>query len=241
MRIRVLASVLLASFAVAACSSPQTVDPEPVAVPPPLETALVRFVHAMPDAPSINVHVGRALLGETDFRTWTEWTVVPAGEQEIVARHGEGTILDTVVEFQRDERYLIMAYGALTPVGDDVPAAFAVHADEGLPMDNPEQTWVRFANAVADSDRIGMAVTTGDTWSLAWPNQPPGTISEYKQGPVYDNTFELVPYNTSLPALHEFEYNLQVGIQYTFVATGRLLNGTMQVFAVTDHPSLRPE
>ena len=51
--------------------------------------------------------------------------------------------------------------------------------------------------------------------------------------------FELIPArNTSLPAVYSWEDNLQLGMLYTFIATGRIGNGTVQVFAVTDAQAL---
>lgn len=225
---------------VAACSSPQTTTTTVINEPPPLETTLVRFVHAMPDAPAVDFWVGDTEVGaDRGFRTWSDWTVVPAGEQELAMRQGESIVLDDTFDFVADERYLIVGYGMLTPMGDEVPVAFMIHEDEYVEEPN-EETLARFANAIPDGDRLGLCITTGGSWNLLWPNQSVGTISEYKLGPLYDNSFELVPRNTSLPAVHEFEYNLQHGILYTFVATGRISNDTLEVFAVTDHPSVRP-
>lgn len=226
---------------VAACSSPQTTTTTTVQEPPPQETTLVRFVHAIPDAPSVDFWVGNTQAGlDREFRTWGDWTLVPAGEQELVMRRDETIVYDDVFDFAVDERYLVIGYGMLNPMGDEVPVAFMIHEDEYV-EENEEETRARFANTIADGDRFGLCITTGGSWNLLWPNQSLGTISEYKLGPLYDNTFEIVPRNTSLPAVHEFEYNLQHGILYTFIATGRIANDTVQVFAVTDHPSVRPQ
>ncbi len=238
----VLLLVVIFAFSVA-CSAPQntTTTVTPDVEEEPQATTLVRFVHAMPDAPSVNFSVGGVNAGANrSFRTWGDWTAVPAGEQEVTMRNGESTVLDDIFTFEEDKRYLIVGYGMLTPMGDEVPVGFMIHRDEWVDH-NEEQSFARFANAIPDGERLGLCITTGDTWNLLWPGQPVGTVSEYKIGPLYDNSFELVPGNTSLPAVHEFEYNLQHGILYTFIATGKTSNDTLEVFAVTDHPSLRPQ
>ena len=226
-----------------ACSAPQgtTTTTSPDVQEEPQATTLVRFVHAVPDAPAVNVSVGGVAAGSSRaYRSWGDWTEVPAGEQEVTMRQGESTIFDDIFTFEEDKRYLIVGYGMLTPMGDELGVGFMVHQDEWVDH-NEEQSFARFVNAIPDGDRLGLCITTGDTWNLLWPGQQVGTVSEYKIGPLYDNSFELVPGNTSLPPVHEFEYNLQHGILYTFIVTGASSNDTLEVFAVTDHPSLRPQ
>ena len=94
---------------------------------------------------------------------------------------------------------------------------------------------MRVANVATDGDAYGLTVTTDGSWNLLFPNQPIGTVSEYKLGPIYDNSFELIPArDTSLPAEIAFERNIQVGLLYTFVVSGRANNGTLDVFHIAE-------
>ncbi|MCA9562112.1 MAG: DUF4397 domain-containing protein [Myxococcales bacterium] len=234
-----LVLLFLATFATA-CGSQQTTTTTPEPEPEPEETAMVRFVHAIPDAQSADFSFAGETLAETvPYQGWSEWIEVPAGEQELAVRAGEMTLLSDVHNFAADERYLIVAYGSLSVVGGEMAATFLYVEDENV-EENEEDVWVRFVNVVTDGDPYGLAFTTGGSFSLLFPNQGVGSASEYKRGPVYDQELQIIPAsNTSLPPVHEFNQNLQIGIMYTFIAAGRVGNDTLTVIAVTDHQSLR--
>ena len=164
---------------------------------------------------------------------------VYAGEQDVILRTGELMHLNDLYDFAPGGRYVIIAYGAFSPLNNNQPLMLMIHPDENVD-ETEEDTFIRFANVIPDGDAYGFVVTTEGGWSLLFPRQDVGTISEYKHGPVYTNTFELIPArNTSLPAVFSWEDNLQLGTLYTFIATGRVGNGTVEVFAVTDAQALR--
>lgn len=245
MRNRTILSAFVLSWAVciAACGGPQQQQPQPTPTeepPPPPETTMVRFVHAIPDGPAVEAWVGETSVASgVGFMQWGDWTQVLAGEQDLNLRRGELSTLSDSYTFRPNEYYLVVAYGTLSPMGDEVPASFMILQDERLD-DSEDDVFIRFANTVADGEAYGLVITTGGGWDMLFPNQPVGTISEYKRGPLYDNTLEVIPaHNTSLPAVYEFEQNLQLGIRYTFIVTGRRSNDTLDVFAVTDAQSLR--
>ena len=238
---RSLLSKFFLSFAVSlliSCAS----APAPVQQPAPVpdEVMQVRFVHAVPDGPPMDFWAaGSRVESGVDYKEWTDWVVLPAGEREVALRNGELMMIGDVFSFEADKRYWVIAYGAVSPVDAEVPLSFLVYEDQDMP-EIEQNSWIRFSNVVPEGDALGLVITTGEHWNLLFPNLGVGTMSEYKRGLLYDNSFEVISArNTSLPALHRFEYNLQRGILYTFIATGRESNGTLEVFAVTDHPSLR--
>lgn len=242
MKTPILLAVTVLAVALAACGGSQnrTIDQAPP--PEPTETALVRFVHAIPDGQRLSAQVGMTPVGtDVPFEGVGEWVVVPAGQHEVVLRSGEVVHFTDVYRLLPDERYVLMAYGAMSPVLDDVPAGIMMVQDEHLRYD-PSEVYLRFANTVADGNPLGLRITTNDYLRLLFPRQDIGTISEYKLGPVDQNSFDVLPaHNTSLPPVMDFEYTLQAGYLYTFVVTGRQANGTIEMFPVIDHPSMRPQ
>jgi hypothetical protein len=182
---------------------------------------------------------GSRVESRVDYKGWTDWVELPAGDQEVALRSGELMMISDIFPFEADGRYWVVAYGSVSPIDAEAPLSFLVYEDQDMP-EIEQNSWIRFANVVPEGDALGLVIATGEHWNLLFPNQGMGTISEYKRGLLYDNSFEVISAgNTSLPALHRFEYNLQRGILYTFIATGRESNGTLEVFAVTDHSSLR--
>ncbi|MBN1944962.1 MAG: DUF4397 domain-containing protein [Bradymonadales bacterium] len=222
---------------VSACSSPQltptTTTDQPVTL---AGMAHVRFIHAIPDAPAVDVWVGnRQVATSVGFQQWTEWVEVEAGEQEVTLRRREFTELTDTYTFHADQRYLVFAWGMMTPTGDEVAANFLVSLDEDVRAGS-EDSWIRFANLLSSGDSLGLVITTEGSWNLVFPNVAIGSLSEYKRGPLYQNSFEIIPArDTSLPALHRFDQHIQVGILFTFVVTGRQRDGRFEVFTVTDY------
>lgn len=232
----VLPVLLVVYCLAAACSAPQqmgtTTTEEEVFT---AGTAYVRFIHAVSDAPAVDFYVGETIVASgVGYQQWTEWTPVGAGEQEVMLRRGEFTELTDTYTFEPEQRYLVLAWGVLTPMGEEVAATFMISPDQDV-SGQAEDAWIRFANVLADGDALGLVITTGGGWNLIIPNQSIGTISEYKRGPLYQNTFDIIPArDTSLPPVHQFDHHIQVGIQYTFVLAGRQNSDQMDLFAVTD-------
>jgi hypothetical protein len=233
-----LAPLAVLALLAAACgggaqtSSTRTTTSQPSGDGPP---TMVRFVHAIPDGPSVDALVGEwEVASDLGYRQFGAWREVPSGRWDVTLRRGEGIELTETYRFEPNERYWIFAWGSLNPRGPEQPAALLIEAEEDHPS-STDETWLRFVNVVTEGQPYGLVVTTGGSWNLLFPNQAEGTISEFKLAPVYNNTFELIPArDTSLPAVTDFDLNLQVGILYTIVAAGRARGDMLEVFHIAE-------
>lgn len=241
MRISRLSSVgiwLAPLLLIAACGGQQqqtttTTTQQPTTT----ERTMVRFVHASPDAGSLDVWVGNTeLRPNVGYQEWSDWVEVPATELDVTIRRGEAIELTDTFNFRADQHYWIFLWGTMTTVAGENPLSFIIAPEEGFDA-AIEDVWVRFANLVADGEALAYVITTGGSLNMLFPNQGVGSVSEFKLGPVFENSFEFRPSrNTNLEAVLEFDRDLAVGIMYTFVATGRVGNNTLDVFVVTDTP-----
>lgn len=232
---RMLVPLALLGLALTACSGTQTTTTTTSQPQEAAEPTMVRFVHAIPDGPAFNAFVGETQVGTAlNFTQFGNWTEVPSGERDVTIRSGEVIDLTDTYDFRPNQRYWIFAWGSLNPRGHEVPATFLIAPEESFESTG-EDTWVRFANVVADGEGYGLTVTTGGSWNLLFPNQPVGTISEFKLGPVYENSFDVIPArDTSLPAVTSFDLNMQVGILYTIVVAGRAQGDQLEVFHIAE-------
>lgn len=96
----------------------------------PLDTALVRVVHASPDAPNVDVLVDADLvLANVPFRAASGFLTVPAGPQRIRIRPTGTTtdVIDTTVTFGVNGVYTILATGEVADlrplIAEDDPTA----------------------------------------------------------------------------------------------------------------------
>lgn len=196
---------------------------------------MVRFVNAVVDSPQFRASVGDAMVGDAiGYRQFGEWVQVTSGSQDVTLRIGEGVELTDTFDFQPNQHYWVIAWGALNAQGHEVPASLFIAPEESF-SPSSEDTWMRVGNFVADGEAYGMVITTDGGWNLLFPNQPQGTMSEYKLGPIYENTFDIIPArDTSLDAVIDFDRNIQIGILYTFIITGRASNGTLEVFHIAE-------
>lgn len=241
--LRRLTPIFAAGFVMSltACGGPQqtTTTPQPTPVETE-ETTWVRFVHVIPDGPPLDAYVGTVEVGSNLAHSqWGNWVEVPAGDQEINLRRGEGVELSDTYLFEPDKRYWIFAYGSMNPMGSELSASFLIAPEEELDLSSDE-SWLRVANLAAEGEAYGLVVTTGGGFRLLFPNQPQGTVSEFKIPPLYENSFAVIPArDTSLDPVLTFERNIQVGMMYTVVVTGRASSGTLEVFHIADPVSNR--
>lgn len=223
----------------AACSSTPTDTGSTSGPMTVVNQARVRFVHAIADAPPVDVYAGDTLIADRVARgNFGDWVQVPAGEVEISVARDEMRMLDHTFTAAANENYLIIGYGTLNPVGSEVPANFIVSQE--APLDPGEDTFIRLANGAAEGEAYALNISTGGGTNIPIRSVAIGEMSDFRRAPLFENTFELLPASdTAGDPLLTFESNLQVGIQYTFVVAGRQSNNSLEVITVTDAPSLR--
>ena len=227
--------VLVLVGLLAACGGPQQTTTTAEQPEGSADVTWVRFVNAIPDGDAVDGLVGDMVVATgVGYQQWGEWVEAPAGEQDVAMRLGEAIELSDTYTFEPNRRYWIFAYGMMNPVGAELPASFAIAPEETIEA-TADDTWMRFVNLAADGENYGLVITTGGSWTLLFPNQAQGTISEYKLGPIYENGFDVIPArDTSLPAVLSFDRNIQVGLIYNFVITGRANNSSLEVIEIAE-------
>ena len=225
-----LALALAACGGSTATTSTAPIEPEIVAEP-----TWIRFVHAIPDGPAIDSFVGDVVLANgVGYQQWGEWTEVPSGERDVTIRQGEAVEYSDMYDFQPNRRYWVFAYGSMNPQGSEVSASFVIAPEESFAA-TTDDTWIRMVNLATEGEAYGLTITTGGSWNLVFPNLPIGTVSEFKRGPISANSFEVIPAaDTSRGAELSFDRDIQVGLLYTFIVSGRTNNGSLDVFHIAE-------
>ena len=122
--------------------------------------AMVRVIHASPDAPAVDVYVdGEAVVEGAEYKQATDYMALPAGDHEIevfpAGENGEGEpVISQSVTLEEGMKYSAAAVGKLDGIslwalGDDMEAS------EG-------KAKVRVVHASPDAPNVDVAVKDGD-------------------------------------------------------------------------------
>lgn len=125
------------------------------------EDACVRFIHASPDAPAVDVYVGgMASVEGLDYKGVTEFVSIPAGEQQIqVTAAGapvEDAVIDTTQNLEAGQAYQVFATGTLEEIEATVSEIDLTPLPEG-------QARLRVIHAASDVEQVDVAVAGGET------------------------------------------------------------------------------
>lgn len=179
--LRTLTVVAVAALGLAACSDDNATNP--------LDTALVRVVHASPDAPNVDVLVdGDLALTNVPFRAASGFLTVPAGPQRIQIRPtGTSTdVIDVTLDFGVNRVYTVLATGE---VADLQP--LLVEDDPTAPADG--QARIRVIHAAPAAGGVDVYATApGADLDAATPvlsDVPFRAVSEYLAVPA--GTYQL--------------------------------------------------
>ena len=143
-------------------------------------TTFVRFVHASPDAGSIDVWVGDEVLRSNfAYQEWSNWVEIPATELHVTARRGEGIELLDTFDFGPDDHYWVFLFGTMNTLAGENALSFVIAPETGF-EDSNDEVWMRFANMVADGEALALSITTGGSLSMLFPYQGAGSISRFK-------------------------------------------------------------
>jgi len=116
LRVGALAAALL----LAGCSDSNNSNPPPP--PPPVETASVRFIHASPDAPNVNVEgAASTLVEDLAYKEASAFLTVDAGTANVrvdgIVPGGVATVIGPVdLTLDADTAYSVIAVGELAAI-----------------------------------------------------------------------------------------------------------------------------
>ncbi|MBD3275393.1 MAG: DUF4397 domain-containing protein [Candidatus Marinimicrobia bacterium] len=137
--------------------------------------AKIRFVHASPDAPAVDIRTGdstgTAVFSDAAFKDIADYTTVSPGEYKFVVTPAgamtEVTAFDPV-ELQAGQVYTVVAHGTLNE-NDDVPFGVRVFIDNGLGEQYvdlaPPTADVRFIHASYDAPDVDVYADDDTTFT----------------------------------------------------------------------------
>jgi len=134
-------AAIAAAAVLAACDSDDG-SVGPPAVPQIQQTAAVRFIHAVPDAPDVNIRAANALVAfELDFGEATRFLQLSTGSKSIRVDAnvpgGPVTVIGPVdVTFSADTDYTIVATGEVDPSGEPLAPLVIANPDVAVGAGN---------------------------------------------------------------------------------------------------------
>jgi hypothetical protein len=201
----VLASMVVASAGVAAAQEEDG------------ETEL-RVIHAVPDAPAVDVYVdGELAIEDVEFGNESEYLSVPTGTQNISvtpANDSETVVFDEEVDI--DGQTTVAVGGELDADGENI-TALALE-DDADPAEN--ESAVRLAHLSPDAPAVD--VTVDETGDVLFDDVEFGNATEYATVPAGDYTLEVrnATDNDDGEVVQTVEVTVDDGEAYTAVATG---------------------
>ena len=201
----------------------------PVALAQDAGTAMVRVLHASPDAPAVDIYLdGAEVLSDVPFGVISDYLAIPAGDHQVqVVAAGtmpaDGTVIDATLPFAADSMTTVAATNALASIEAQVIA------DD--PMPTAEGALVRIVHLSADAPAVDIAPDGGDALigGLAYPDN-----TGYVALPAGAYDLEVRPAGAMDVALDLDAIELMDGVAYSVFAIGSLADGTLQVLPTVD-------
>lgn len=194
--------------------------------------AKIRFVHASPDAPAVDIKLnsgtGTTVFGNTDFKGVTDYTTVAGGDYTFVVTAAGDT--NIVVAFEpvtvtANTVYTVVAHGTLD-ANDAYPFAVRVFVDND-PGDQfvdlvpaPPTAKVRFIHGSYDAPNVDVLVDDGSPAAIS--NLAYRATSGYAELEAGTRNFKVVQTGTTTPAVIDSNITLTANTDYTVVAIGEL-------------------
>jgi hypothetical protein len=193
--------------------------------------AMVRVIHASPDAPAVDVYVDGAIAIENlAFGEATDWIPLPGGEYQVqVAPTGtsaDDAVIDAMLALEGGTYYDVAAVGEVANIAASVTVVDASPVADGM-------TRVRVIHASPDAPAVDVAVTDGPVLfsDIAFPD-----ASEYAEVDAGTYDLQVRPTGTEDVALDLPGVALDAGVVYDIFAIGTLADGTLSVLPLATTP-----
>ncbi|MDS0260281.1 DUF4397 domain-containing protein [Haloarcula sp. S1CR25-12] len=204
----VFGSLVVASVGVAAAQEDQS-------------DAEVRVIHAVPDAPAVDVYVdGELVFEDVEFGEESEYQSVPAGTQTVTvtpANDSETVVYEEELDVESGQATVAVG-GELAADGEDLVAVAL--PDDAEPGEN--ESAVRLAHLAPDAPAVD--VTVAETGDVLFDDVEFGNATEYATVPPGE--YELEVRNATDDDDGEVVQTVNVTVEdgeaYTAVATGYL-------------------
>lgn len=182
---------------------------------PAANKAHVRFVHASPDAPAVDITLsdGTVLFGDYEFKEFSPYLPVDAGTYDLQVRlAGTSTVVLELPDIALADQtvYTVFAMGFATP-GSTPGLQAVVGEDAGLAN-------IRVAHLSPDAPNVDIRVNG----SVAIPDVAFEEITEYVSLPSDAYFIEVVPAGFATPVVISATLDLMPNQDYTVAAVGEL-------------------
>ncbi|MFC6756743.1 MULTISPECIES: DUF4397 domain-containing protein [Haloarcula] len=204
----VFGSMVVASAGVAAAQEDQS-------------DAEVRVIHAVADAPAVDVYVdGELVYEDVEFREESEYQTVPVGTQNVTvtpANDSETIVFEDEIDIEPGQATVAVG-GERTENGGDFIAR--VLADDAAPADN--ESAVRLAHLAPEAPAVD--VTVAETGDVLFDDVEFNDATEYETVPAGNYTLEVRNATDSDDGevVETVNVTVENGTAYTAVATGYL-------------------
>jgi hypothetical protein len=186
------------------------------------DSARVRFVHASPDAPAVDIALadgGAVLFGNIAFKGVGDYIEVPAGTYDLEARlAGTNTVVLDIpgVALTENRVYTAYAMGFVTPqFFADVEPLQAV-----VSIDNEAKSNVRVVHASPDAPNVDVLVNDG----VAFADLPFTGVTDYAALGFGMYNVKVVPAGAEEPIVIDADLDLLANTDFTVLAVDTLAN-----------------
>jgi LPXTG-motif cell wall-anchored protein len=190
--------------------------------------AMVRVVHASPDAPAVDVFVdGQAVLTNVAFPAVSDYLALPAGAHELaVAPAGQGeaaAVITANPTLEAGKAYTVAAVGLLASIKGQI-------YNDNLAAPAAGKAHVRVIHASPDAPAVDVKVQDGPTLiqGLAFPN-----ASDYLPVDAASYNLQVTPAGASDVVIDLPNTQLNAGTIYDVLAVGQVANIQAQVATYT--------
>lgn len=177
-------------------------------------TAMVRVVHASPDAPAVDVYVnGDRALSNVPFFTASDYLELPAGTHQVqvtpTGQPASAAVIDANVTVEANKAYTIAATGLVANIA---PAVI----EDNLTPPAAGQAHVRVYHFSPDAPAVDVQLADGTKLieGLAFPD-----ASDYLPVPVGTYDIQVVPAGGSDVVIDLADTQLEAGKIYSVFAT----------------------
>jgi hypothetical protein len=192
------------------------------------DDAMVRVLHASPDAPAVDIKVDDAnVLTNVPFKTISDYLAVPGGTYNVkVCATGTDTcVIDADLTFEAGKMYTVAATNVLTEIEAQVLT--------DAPAPTADKTQVRVVHFSADTPAVDVLTQDGSTKVVENLAYPDATDYLTLDPASYDLKVCANADNTVCP-LDLGSLDLAAGTSYSVFAVGSLAGETLDAVVAVD-------
>lgn len=191
--------------------------------------ASVRFIHASPDTPAVDVFIdGQLVLSNVKYFTASKSLNVAAGEHTLqVAPTGAGrdeAVVNDTIDLIRSRSYTIVATGSLEEIK-------ALALSDERPKNLGSKAWVRVINATVGAPAVDVRLANSAAPLLT--DQGFRAVDYLRVDPA-TYTFEVAPAGTDQAFAISSPLRFEPGWSYTVLTTGLYNTSGAGIQAIVD-------